>query len=255
MERVETLANKLMEQIGRKAPAEQILLTVQMLQLELQHLVSNTASPASSALASVHIPSSPLVIKVTPSEETHQPLPEEIKPKEEERTVMVLQIDEEELEAELEEIKRNVKANEKISLQNKPQLLFDPIEDIPTLTHQAPKQSPQGSKELNESIGDAGSSLNEKLRQAKLELSDTLQDVPVKDLKKAVGLNDRFLFIKELFRNDETMYERSIKTINAFGIYAEAEFWIKRELKVKLGWDDKSPCVKQFDQLVRRRFL
>lgn len=244
MERVETLAKKLLEQIGRNESPGQILLTVQMLQVELQHVQSSQpAAGTSTFAASIQIPSG---------------LPmEEIKPVEEvAKTVLVLQVDEEEIEAELEDIRRNAKANEQITALNRPQLFFDPIEDIPTLTHQAPKSATaSGSKEINESIGDGSASLNEKLRQSKLELSETLQDIPVKDLKKAIGLNDRFLFIKELFRNDETMYERSIKTINAFGIYAEAEFWIKRELKVKLGWDEKSPCVKQFDQLVKRRFL
>ena len=138
-------------------------------------------------------------------------------------------------------------------MQNKPQLLFDPVEDIPTLTHQEPPVKEK--KELHEFIGDQQTSLNDKLKQAKVELSETLQEVPVKDLKKAIGLNDRFLYIKELFRGDEVMYERSIKTINSFAIYPEAEYWIKRELKLKLGWNDTNPVVKQFDQLVRRRFL
>ena len=64
-----------------------------------------------------------------------------------------------------------------------------------------------------------------------------LQDTPIRDLKKAISINDRHRFIHELFRGDETMYERSIKTINNFNIYAEAEYWIQRELKLKLGWD------------------
>jgi hypothetical protein len=98
-------------------------------------------------------------------------------------------------------------------------------------------------------------SLNDRLKEIKIELSDKLTDAPIKDLKKAIGINDRFLFINELFRGDEDMYERSIKTIQNFSILAEAEYWIKRELKVKIGWLDSDPIVKQFDQLVRRRFL
>lgn len=62
------------------------------------------------------------------------------------------------------------------------------------------------------------------------------------------------LFLSELFRGDETMYERSLKTINNFRIYPEAEYWIERELKVKLGWDENKEAVKQFRHLVRRRF-
>jgi hypothetical protein len=82
---------------------------------------------------------------------------------------------------------------------------------------------------------DSGDSLNEKLKQSKLELSDALQDVPIKDLKKAININDRFLYISELFRGDEVMYERSIKTINSFAIYPEAEYWIKAGIKIKAG--------------------
>jgi len=50
------------------------------------------------------------------------------------------------------------------------------------------------------------------------------------------------------------MYERSIKTINSFSIYPEAEYWIQRELKVKLGWKEKDEAVVLFDQIVKRRF-
>ena len=53
---------------------------------------------------------------------------------------------------------------------------------------------------------------------------------------------------------DEAMYERSIKTINSFHILAEAEYWIERELKVKLGWDDGKTTTQHFYQLVKRRF-
>ncbi|MBX2922956.1 MAG: hypothetical protein KF746_12230 [Chitinophagaceae bacterium] len=126
---------------------------------------------------------------------------------------------------------------------------FNVLEEVPTLAHQ-----PQ-VKELNEVIGDRELSLNERLHQPKVELAEKLKEEPLKDIKKAIGLNDRYIFITELFRGDEAMYERSLKTINHFTIYPEAEFWIQRELKLKLGWKEDHPSVKQFDQLVRRRFL
>jgi hypothetical protein len=110
-------------------------------------------------------------------------------------------------------------------------------------------------KEFNEVLpSDNGISLNDKLNIPQTQLSDNLMDEPIKDLKKAIGVNDRFLYLNELFRGDEAMYERSIKTINAFNVYPEAELWIRRELKLKLGWDEKYQTVKQFDQLIKRRF-
>ena len=60
--------------------------------------------------------------------------------------------------------------------------------------------------------------------------------------------------INDLFRGDDVMYERSIKTINGFNDLEDAELWIKRELKLKLGWDESNEVVKQFDQLIKRRF-
>lgn len=108
--------------------------------------------------------------------------------------------------------------------------------------------------EINEVMANKEISLNDRLKVNNTEIGTKIKDTPIKDLKKAVGLNDRFTFIQELFRGDEIMYERSIKTINSFSVLPEAEYWIQRELKVKIGWNDESETVKQFDQLVKRRF-
>lgn len=125
---------------------------------------------------------------------------------------------------------------------------FDPLTEIPTLSHQ------QTTKELNEVIGVKESSLNDKLKESVVEVGHKLTDAPIRDLKKAIGVNDRYVFINELFRGDEIMYERSIKTINSFRMFPEAEYWIERELKVKLGWEEKKEATRHFYQLVKRRF-
>lgn len=125
----------------------------------------------------------------------------------------------------------------------------DPIMEIPTLSHQP------GNQEINDLIGNNNTSINDKLKSgSQAELGSVLKGTPVKELRKAIGVNDRFVFINELFRGDEPMYERSIKTINNFRILPEAEYWMERELKIKLGWDDSRDIVQHFYQLVRRRF-
>ena len=125
---------------------------------------------------------------------------------------------------------------------------FDPMVEIPTL---ALKQ-----QEINETVASLQESVNDKLKNlsAHKEVASRIKEGPIKDLRKAIGINDQYLFINELFRGDQTMYERSIKTINGFNIYAEAELWIKRELKLKLGWNESSEVVQLFDQLIKRRF-
>ena len=86
------------------------------------------------------------------------------------------------------------------------------------------------------------------------EVKDHLVLEPIKDLRSAIGINDKFQFIQELFGGDEKSFEVGIKTINAFKIFPEAQFYIKRELREKNNWDEESNVVKQFDQLIKSRF-
>lgn len=246
MERVKTLTDKLQDQLAQNAGPDQLLTTVEMLRSELEHLKLIQPKKDHTTVA-VHI--APSLNDAPPKREEQPAVPEE-------KTVEVLQIDEAEVEAELEEIKRTAKEKSSIGAQNKPAtLLFDPIEDTPTLTQQ-PSAPPAPEKTVaDQQANNNHDSINDRLKESKSELFDSLKEAPIRDLKKAIGINDKFLFVNELFRGDDTMYERSIKTINGFSIYPEAEYWIKRELKLKLGWDDRNEVVKQFDQLVKRRFL
>lgn len=136
---------------------------------------------------------------------------------------------------------------------------FNPIKDVPTLTHQLSQEArnSEAKKDLNDVIGGQGApSLNDRLKGngQQREISSVLTESPIRDLRKAIGINDRYVFISELFRGDETMYERSVKTINNFSIYQEAYYWMERELKLKLAWDTDRKSTQLFYQLVRRRF-
>lgn len=93
--------------------------------------------------------------------------------------------------------------------------------------------------------------LNEKLKKNKQEIGE---HQPIKDLKSGIGINDRYLFINELFRGDATTYERSILTINKFDSLKESMDWIERELRLTYFWDEKSKTVQQFLHLIKRRF-
>lgn len=258
MKRVETLLQKLQQQINEKLPVDTLLLTVQMMQHELTHF--QTTLPAVEYKAvTVSMP-----LQAIQNQLVNTKVNPVSKLIEEEKTIEILQVDEAEIEAELEEIKRNATLLQNIGFNNKPLVLYNSAEDeVPTLLHQqnpasfkAPIQQEVTvtAKEVNEWAGKENKSLNDILKESTTELSASLGDSPVKDLRKAIGINDRFLYINELFRGDEAMYERSIKTINSFTIWPEAEYWMRRELKTKLGWVDTNPIVKQLDQLVKRRF-
>lgn len=120
--------------------------------------------------------------------------------------------------------------------------------EIPTLSFQ-----PYPAQPIKKELAPI-SEINDQLKEERVEVAAKLDETPIRDLRKAISINDKYLFTNVLFRGDESMYERSIKTINNFSIYPEAQYWIQRELKVKLGWEDSNETVKLFDQLVKRRF-
>jgi len=254
MDRVVTLSERLQEQLAKNASLDELMMTVQMLQSELSHLKSSEVFIDKKPAYSLHLPE--IVVMPNLVEETNLENQDEKEVEinqviEEEKVVHVLHLDEVEIEAELDEIKKSAAAKISASIKNKPVIQFDPIEDIPTLIHQKSNNEILSNATIKKEKED---SVNNKLKLEGKEISDSFSEAPIKDLKKAIGINDRFLFINELFLGDEVMYERSIKTINAFSIYPEAEYWIRRELKLKLGWIENSDAVKQFNQLVKRRF-
>lgn len=243
MERIEALIRQLNEQFSQQAGPAPMLGTLQLLQFELGKLQLAGVQTLGTSKVAVVLPQAPVsssasAVSATAYEKyAPKPQAEPRDTKEVKETVLV--------------------DNGSLSLVQKNgqlDMVFDPMSEIPTLSHQTrPQEKDTREKELNDHAIQP-ESINEKLKQGKTELVEILKESPVKDLRKAVGINDRFLFINELFRGDENAYERSIKTINNFSIYPEAEFWISRELKIKLNWDPNSAVVQQFDQLVRRRF-
>ena len=240
MERLAQLISKLNEQFEQNADPSQLLVTAQLIESELVQLSAASRKVPGTSKVAVVMPSSrssfPVAVQPPPVEvvkETPQPEPVQ--------EIVEEEIVQEETMPEVEELPvMNGHSNG---------YHYDPIREIPTLAHQA------AGREINDSIAVATqSSLNDKLKEEVVEVGHRLTDSPVRDLKRAIGVNDRFVFISELFRGDEVMYERSIKTINGFRILPEAEYWIERELKVKLGWDETKPVTRHFYQLVKRRF-
>ncbi|HEY1113877.1 MAG TPA: hypothetical protein VGE66_09955 [Chitinophagaceae bacterium] len=274
MERIQVLIEKLAEQSRRGESPAQLLFTVQLLQQELVN-AQQSARGAGSSKVAVVMPSRPTVHETRPAierpqprqEEPFVPKPEPAPVQEPEREVYELQLPVDAMEPEEEEKTEEEPKREEYILRKPfveepatkeeerktaphPQafLPFDAAEETPTLMRH------NSEKDLNEVIGEQKESLNDRLKQEKTEVAHVLKDTPIKDLRKGIGINDKFLFVNELFRGDEAMYERSIKTINGFHILPEAEYWINRELKFKLGWNDNKDTVQHFYHLVRRRF-
>lgn len=266
MERIYTLIDKLYQQKAQAASPAHLLFTVQLLQQELSQLQNRNGSIGTKKVA-VTLP-----MNLNFSEESLRVPFSEVS---NEKEVFVLDSVEETVEEEIEIRAVAFHQPKEYSLQkpatpeviyNEPRPVaieearpvyaaqelfstaFETVTEAPTLSQY------QSRVEVHEMIAERKESLNDRLKEERPELAHLLKEAPIKDLRKGIGINDRFVFVRELFRGDDAMYERSIKTINNFTIFPEAEYWIARELKHKLGWDDRNETVKHFYGLVRRRF-
>lgn len=76
---------------------------------------------------------------------------------------------------------------------------------------------------------------------------------PISDLPSAIGLNDKFSFISDLFNNDAKAYEDAISRINKAVNFDEG-MWILQTFHTST-WDENKETVKRLTDFVKRRFI
>lgn len=91
--------------------------------------------------------------------------------------------------------------------------------------------------------------------QAK-ELSDRLSELPIPDLNKAMGLNERIFTINELFDGDQEIFKKTMLQLNGLSNFEEAKNYLVKNIAVKFNWAarEKKNKAKNFIKLVRRRY-
>jgi hypothetical protein len=118
----------------------------------------------------------------------------------------------------------------------------------PTPTYQVDK--------LSESVSVQSDDYEELFEMpAAKELSDRLSATPIRDLTKAISINEKILTCNELFAKDKNRFDDALKTLNGFSSFSEARPYLAN-LANEFGWDKKSTKKKAqiFIKLVRRRY-
>ena len=88
------------------------------------------------------------------------------------------------------------------------------------------------------------------------ELSEKLSAMPIKDLTKAMGLNEKIFTINELFGGDNKAFDTALKTLNTFHSFDQAKAYLSDNFAEKHNWSSKTNKKKAitFIKLVRRRY-
>jgi hypothetical protein len=84
-------------------------------------------------------------------------------------------------------------------------------------------------------------------------ISSQYRHAKVGDLTKAISINDKFIYIKELFHNRGEDFSASIRRLNECKSMDEA-FDCLEELKQTFFWDSKSDAYLSFCDLLRRKY-
>lgn len=80
-----------------------------------------------------------------------------------------------------------------------------------------------------------------------------MQRKPISDLRSAIGINEKFLFINELFKGNMQQYNKTLDEFNDFKSLQGAQTYLL-ELKVEYQWDEDSQAFLKLREFVERRF-
>ena len=114
---------------------------------------------------------------------------------------------------------------------------------------------PETSHEPEKPVAAMGSEgrLNEVLGKQKplYDVASSITETPINDIWSAIAINDRFLFMRELFDNDSEAFKTTVSLLNSLSSWDAAAKYISGHF----NWDSNNPVVKDFQTVVRRRFL
>ncbi|MBO5188342.1 MAG: hypothetical protein J6B59_03525 [Alistipes sp.] len=139
--------------------------------------------------------------------------------------------------------------------------LEEPMEEPKVEAVEAPSSmGDMASSEVETEAPAAGTVLGEVIAPVQT-LADTIappRDVaselrhrePITDLRRAVGLNDKFLLIRDLFNGNGALYEITIRRLNEFDNFDDCMIYIAEHF----AWNPNSDGAKLMMELLERKF-
>ena len=98
-----------------------------------------------------------------------------------------------------------------------------------------------------------GETLGEKMIGEDNSLAAKLQQDTVRDLRSVIGINDKFLFVNELFGGSMEKYNKSIENLNDLKTLNGAMIYLN-ELKIELQWNSSNEAYMKLKELISRKF-
>jgi hypothetical protein len=133
-----------------------------------------------------------------------------------------------------------------------------PVGEIPvTVIQEAPpvktSRRPTEQSIIADQFSNRPESFNEKLGSHKHEedVLEILRTKPLSSLDEAIGINDKFIFIREIFDGRPEIYNQAIEKLESVGSISDAMAVIMSYT----GEDTGNEAVRQLVDLIKRKFL
>ena len=85
-------------------------------------------------------------------------------------------------------------------------------------------------------------------------VSSQLNSGQAKDLKGMISLNDKFLFVRDLFNGYSLAYSEALELLNRFDNFEAADNFLKQNYASKNNWAEKQDVTDKFYEILNRRF-
>ncbi|HEX3009096.1 MAG TPA: hypothetical protein VHO90_15945 [Bacteroidales bacterium] len=125
------------------------------------------------------------------------------------------------------------------------------VEVTVTKTQVETEKVKEVSKEiLAEKLSHSHKFINETVKsRTVMDVSSKLKATPIPSIQSAINLNDKFVFIRELFKNNNLLYNQTIERLNNASNYGEALSIVEKEF----GWDMNDTLVSKLVELIKRK--
>ncbi len=208
------------------------------------------AAPAEKEVEKEKPPLAPTVNPVVEKEEMEETAPAAQKPEQE-------QIPAEEKAEEVQEDDYSIQqegVQPQATASIEPEKPQAPIAEKEVLTPVQQAPSPKPKTTLDLFAQEATESLGEKLKPKNdPSIAERMEQSPISDLRAAIGINEKFLFINELFKGNLNLYNKTIDELNAFETINGA-FTYLVETKVQYQWDENTAAFAKLKALIERKF-
>jgi len=145
---------------------------------------------------------------------------------------------------------------------SKEEILEQPFDDLEDIINANEQSNNSFKDDVKDVAGIKTTTLEEELKDTIPVdvMADLFETVAVKSLNDRlqtniqIGLNDRIIFVKNLFEGSQEDFNRVVSQLNTFKTEKEAKKFINKMVKPDYNWSKQEELEARFMNIIERRF-